>query len=159
MARERPHDARTERGRHGQRGCRSPVRRQLPRHRSFAARLGIPDPPGREQPLFDAGRRPAPHRARPPRKPAVARRPDCRHTGADAFEPPRHPQRRILADAILLCHQRGTLGPLSVDHAERDVGMDEQQRGPDRRSREIPLVGRSIASCNPSSMPTPTAPA
>ena len=44
-----------------------------------------------------------------------------------------------------LCHQRSTLGPLSFDHAERDVGMDEQQRGPDRRSREIPLVGRSIA--------------
>ena len=146
MARERAHDAGDEGGRHGQRSRRRPVRRHLSFDRSVAARSGIPDPYGREQSLHAAGRRPAPDRARPARRTAAARRPDGGRARTDAFEPSRHPQRRVFAHAVLLRHQRSTFGPLSHDHAERHARMDQQQRHGDQGSRQDTVVGSGIAS-------------
>ena len=52
---------------------------------------------------------------------------------------------RILADAVLLRHGECPFGPLSVDHAERLAGLDQQQRRRDRQSRQTALECRRIA--------------
>ena len=121
-------DARPERGRLGQRGRRSPVRRQLPRHRGFAARPRIPDPPGREHPLLDAGRRSAPiERGRLESQ----QLPDDLTVGIPVQMLSNRPDIRSAEYSLMQSYYATSerpLGPLSFDHAERDSGMDEQQR-------------------------------
>ena len=76
--------------------------------------------------LLAAGRGSAHHRTRTSRKPAAARRPDGRRTPADAFEPSRRTFGRVFAHAVVLRHGERPFGPLSLDHAERHSGLDQQ---------------------------------
>ena len=95
-------------------------------HRGIAARPGLPAYAGRELALLAAGRGSAHHRTRTSRKPAAARRPDGRRTPADAFEPSRRTFGRVFAHAVVLRHGERPFGPLSLDHAERHSGLDQQ---------------------------------
>ena len=145
MAPERRGDARPERGGLRQRGRSGPVRGQHAGHRGIAARPGLPAYADRELALLAAGRGSAHHRTRTSRKPAAARRPDGRRTPADAFEPSRRTFGRVFAHAVVLRHGERPFGPLSLDHAERHSGLDQQQRRRHRQSRQADLERRRIA--------------